>query len=226
MKPLHLTKDKIVENIDDQVNAAAKEFRAGFEFLEKYPKRVTFFGSARAIPESVHYQQAEALASRIAKELGYTVVTGAGPGIMQAANKGAREVRAKSVGLAIGLPREQRINEYVDDVVCFEHFYVRKTMLTFAPEAFVFFPGGFGTLDELFSILTLIQNRKIPAVPVILMGADFWQPLSDYMISSMYESHATISKTDMDLYAITDSIEQAFDIIKNAPIEEWWTDAD
>lgn len=226
MQPLHLTRDELVKNIDEQVNTATREFRAGFEFIQKYPKRVTFFGSARALPESVHYQQAEDLANRVAKELGYVVVTGAGPGIMQAANKGAREARVKTIGIAIGLPREQRINEFVDDVVCFEHFYARKTMLTFAPKAYVFFPGGYGTFDELFSILTLVQNRKIPSVPIILVGADFWKPLETYMTTNMYESHATISKNDLDLFTITDSIEEAFTMIKDAPAADWWTDAD
>ena len=99
-------------------------------------------------------------------------------------------------------------------------------MLTFAPKAYVFFPGGYGTFDELFSILTLVQNRKIPSVPIILVGADFWKPLESYMTTNMCESHATISKNDLDLFTITDSIEEAFTIIKDAPAADWWTDAD
>ena len=224
-----MTKEEIEKNIDEQVNTAAKEFRAGFEFIQKYPKRVTIFGSAQAMPESVHFKAAEELAGRIVREIGYTVATGGGPGIMCAANKGAREAahgKSKTVGLAIGLPREQRINEYVDEVILFKHFFVRKTMLTYAAEAFVFFPGGFGTFDELFDMLDLISTRKIPRVPVILVGSDFWHPLANFMKTQMYENHASITKDNLHMYRITDSIDEVVDMIKKAPIEPWWKDAD
>ena len=217
-----MTKEEIEKNIDEQVSTAAKEFRAGFEFIQKYPKRVTIFGSAQAMPESVHFKAAEEL------EIGYTVATGGGPGIMCAANKGAREAHgtSKTIGLAIGLPRQQRINEYVDDVILFEHFFVRKTMLTFAAEAFIFFPGGFGTFDELFDILDLISTRKIPRVPVILVGADFWHPLANFIRTNMYENHASITKDDMQIYHVTDSLDDVIDMIRRAPLEPWWKDAD
>jgi uncharacterized protein (TIGR00730 family) len=221
-----MTKDEIEKNIDEQVHAASKELRAGFEFMERYPKRVTIFGSAQAMPESVHFKAAVELAGRIVRETGYTVVTGGGPGIMCAANKGAREARGKTIGLAIGLPREQRINEYVDDVISFEHFFVRKTMLTFAAEVFVFFPGGFGTFDELFDVLDLISTRKIPRVPVILVGADFWHPLSNFIKTQMYENHAAIDKGDMQIYHVTDDLDTVINMIKKAPLEPWWKDAD
>jgi len=223
-----MTKEEIEKNIDEQVSAAAKEFRAGLEFIQKYPRRVTIFGSAQAMPESVHYKAAEELAGRIVRELDYTVVTGGGPGIMCAANKGARGAHgtSKTIGLAIGLPREQHINEYVDDVILFQHFFVRKTMLTFAAEAFVFFPGGFGTFDELFDILDLISTRKIPRVPVILVGSDFWHPLANFIKTNMYENHASINKGDMQMYRVTDNLDDVVDMIKKAPIEPWWKDAD
>jgi uncharacterized protein (TIGR00730 family) len=242
---LVLTEDQIQKNILKQSEAAAKEFRDGFEFLEKYPHRVTFFGSARAMPESQHYKAAEELARRVSSELGLVVVTGSGPGIMEAANKGARAAREayttnenspekmgtgiippKTIGLSIGLPREQKINEYVDDSMNFNHFFARKAMLAFADKAYVFFPGGFGTLDELFGILTMIQTHKIPHVPVILLGSDFWKPLVNFIRMNMFENHGAISKGDMQIYKITDNHDQALDIIKNGPNSQWWQDAD
>lgn len=241
-----LTKADIEKNIISQVDAAAQEFRDGFQFLEKYPHRVTIFGSARALPESLHYKAAAELAGRISAELSLVVVTGGGPGIMEAANKGARQAvpkndaaisilpgqstapkaRAKTIGLSIGLPREQNINEYVDDSMCFNHFFARKAMLAFADKAYVFFPGGFGTFDELFGILTLIQTHKIPRVPVILVGSDFWKPLAGFIRANMFENHASISKGDMHIYTISDDNDKILDIIKKGPNSEWWTDAD
>jgi hypothetical protein len=241
-----LTKADIEKNIISQVDAAAQEFRDGFQFLEKYPHRVTIFGSARALPESLHYKAAAELAGRISAELSLVVVTGGGPGIMEAANKGARQAvpkndvatsilpgqstapkaRTKTIGLSIGLPREQSINEYVDDSMCFNHFFARKAMLAFADKAYVFFPGGFGTFDELFGILTLIQTHKIPRVPVILVGSDFWKPLAGFIRANMFENHASISKGDMHIYTISDDNDKILDIIKKGPNSEWWTDAD
>ena len=225
-----MTKEEIEQNITAQVNAAAQEFRDGFAFLQKYPHRVTVFGSARAVSESLHYKAAEELAARISAELKLVVLTGAGPGIMEAANKGARSVRAKggakTIGLSIGLPREQRINEYVDDSMCFNHFFARKTMLAFSDKAYVFFPGGFGTFDELFGILTLIQTHKIPRVPVILVGSDFWKPLAAFIRTHMFENHASIDKGDMRIYTLCDNTDQILDIIQKGPSSEWWIDAD
>ena len=221
-----LNNKEILKNIDEQTTAIAKEFHDGFRFIEKYPRSVTIFGSARALPESLHSQTAEVLASRIVKEIGYSVVTGGGPGIMCAANKGAFGAAGQSVGLSIDLLYEQKVNEFVTDGIHFNYFFARKVMLTFSAEAYVFFPGGFGTFDELFGILTLIQNNKIPRVPIILMGKDFWGPLQEFIHISMYENHATVSKADMTLYKITDKIDEALDIIKKAPLSEWWEQTD
>ncbi len=226
MKNRFIPAEEIAKNIDEQVAAVSKEFREGFEFIEKYPHRVTIFGSAQTIQESMHYQIAEGVAYRIAKELNYVVVTGGGPGIMRAANKGAREAGGKTIGLSIILPKEQQTNEYVTDAMMFQHFFIRKAMLAFATKAYIFFPGGFGTFDELFGILTLIQTNKIPRVPVILMGKDFWEPLQKFINTVMFEDHATIRKGDMKMYTITDSPDEAFDIIRNAPAPTWWKDAD
>jgi uncharacterized protein (TIGR00730 family) len=226
MKNRIIPHEEIPKNIDSQVAAVSDEFRRGLEFVQKYPHRITFFGSAQTIQESMHYQIAEGMAYRVVKELDYVVVTGGGPGIMRAANKGAREAGGRTIGLGITLPKEQQTNEFVTDVMIFQHFFIRKAMLAFATKAYVFFPGGFGTFDELFGVLTLIQTNKIPRVPVILMGKDFWGPLQSFIHTNMYEDHATIGKGDMRMYTITDSTDEAFQIIKDAPAPTWWKDAD
>ena len=217
---------EILSNIDEQTTAITKEFRDGFKFIERYPRSVTIFGSARALPESLHAQTAEVLAGKIVNELGYSIVTGGGPGIMRAANKGALAARGDSVGLSIDLLYEQKTNEFVNDEIHFNYFFARKVMLAFAAEAYVFFPGGFGTFDELFGILTLIQNNKIPRVPVILMGRDFWEPLHEFIKVSMLENHSAIAKADMKLWTITDKIDEAIEIIKKSPPSEWWEETD
>lgn len=210
---------------NDEVQSLAnifQEFKNGFDFLKKYPKTVSIFGSARTPAGDVHSKQAELLASRIVKELKYAVLTGGGPGIMQAANKGAKEANGLSVGVTIKLPREQDTNMYVTEEISCNYFFTRKTLLTFAAEAYVAFPGGYGTFDELFSILTLIQNKKIPRVPVILIGADFWQPLYDYLLKHMLNAHQAIDAADLNLFTITDDLDMAIDIIKKAPVARWW----
>ncbi len=218
-----LTERKIKE---DQVNTLAEifqEFKNGFDFLKKYPKTVSIFGSARFSPDDMHSKSAELLTSRIVKELGYVVVTGGGPGIMQAANKGAHEAGGISVGVTIRLPREQDTNEYVTEELKCNYFFTRKTILALAAEAYVVFPGGYGTFDELFERLTLIQNGKIPKVPVILVGKDFWNPLYDFMKKSMLETHDAIEAKDLELFTITDDIDEVMNIIAKAPISRWWS---
>ncbi len=145
---------------------------------------------------------------------------------MRAANKGALAARGESVGISIDLLYEQKSNEFLTDNIHFNYFFSRKVMLAFSAEAYVFFPGGFGTFDELFGILTLIQNNKIPRVPVILMGRDFWGPLHDFIKISMFENHSSIDKADMHLYHVTDNIDDALDIIKKAPPSTWWEKTD
>lgn len=222
MKIERLSEEAINKNIDGYITTVTKEFRDGFDFLKKYPKSVSIFGSARLTPASSHYHHAKKLASRIVSDLGYSIVTGGGPGIMEATNQGAKEARGDSLAMDINLPHEQHTNEYVMNSAHFNYFFTRKTMLTFAAEGFVFFPGGFGTFDELFSILTLIQTQKIPKVPIILFGKDFWNPLKDFVAMHMLRDHHTISEEDMNLFVVTDSIEETVKIIKEAPLQEWW----
>lgn len=223
---IKLSKHIINQDIHDYLNAVTKEFRDGFAELRKYPKSVSFFGSSRSTPQSPHYRAAHELASRIVKETGYSVITGGGPGIMAAANLGAQEAGGNSVGFTINLPHEQHTNPYTTASIQANYFFTRKTMLTFAAEVYVFFPGGFGTFDELFGILTLIQTQKIPRVPIVLMGKDFWTPLKDFIKLHMLERHHSISADDLDLFVITDSTDKVLEIIKTAPVSEWWKDTD
>jgi uncharacterized protein (TIGR00730 family) len=211
---------------EHQVNSLAEifqEFKNGFDFLKKYPKTVSIFGSARFSPEDPHSKEAELLSQRIVKELGYVVVTGGGPGIMQAANKGAYEAGGVSIGVTIRLPREQNTNQYVTEELKCDYFFTRKTILALAAEAYIVFPGGYGTFDELFERLTLIQNGKIPKVPIVLIGKDFWIPLYEFIKKHMLEEHDAIEKKDLDLFVITDNLDEVIDIIAKAPISRWWS---
>jgi uncharacterized protein (TIGR00730 family) len=178
------------------------EFVAGFDALAGLGPAVSIFGSARTDPDDPMYAAAEQVGRRLA-QAGFAVITGGGPGIMEAANMGAREGGGRSVGCAIELPREQSVNGYVDIVVNFRYFFVRKTMFVKYAEAFVIFPGGFGTLDELFEALTLIQTRKINNFPVIMFGTRYWAGLIDWVKATLL-AEAKISPEDLDLLVCTD----------------------
>ncbi len=217
-----LTVENINAHIDAHIRDISNEFRGGFEFLKKFPKSVTIFGSARLTKASSHYNDAQKLAERIVDVLNYSVITGGGPGIMEAANLGANQAGGNSVGLNIVIPHEQHTNPYTNSNYTFDYFFARKTMLNFAAEAYVFFPGGFGTFDELFGVLTLVQTKKIPSVPIILFGKDFWNPLKDYISGHMLNEHHTISEEDMNLFVITDSVDNTIKIIQDAPVSAWW----
>jgi uncharacterized protein (TIGR00730 family) len=192
------------------------EFIDGFEFLADYTKTVTFFGSARLPQNHPACEQAKELAKLLA-EAGCTIVTGGGPGVMEAANHGAAEAGAESIGLNIELPLEQRANKYLTKGVGFHYFFTRKVMLAYSAEAFVFFPGGLGTLDEFSELATLLQTHKIEEkIPIILMGSDFWQPLLDWIKTIMYGEYKAIDARDQELWTLTDSVEEAYTIIKKA----------
>lgn len=190
------------------------EFVDGFEALHELPPAVSIFGSARTKPGQPMYDAAEELARRLAAR-GFAIITGGGPGIMEAGNKGARESGTTSVGLGIELPHEQGLNEYVSLGVNFRYFFARKTMFLKYSRGFITMPGGFGTLDELFEALTLIQTGKVTQFPVVLFGVDYWRPLVDW-ISGTVGGGGYISPGDVDLFTLTDDVEEAVEAMGSA----------
>lgn len=194
----------------------ATDFLRGFRVLHFVGPCVTVFGSARVTSDSPFFDLARRMGSAIA-ELGFTVMTGGGPGIMEAANRGAKEVKGRSVGCGIQLPHEQQNNAYLDRSVTMHYFFVRKALLIKYSYAFVVLPGGAGTLDEFFEALTLIQTGKIKNFPIVIMGTDYWKGLIDF-IKKMPDS-GTISRGDLDLIYATDSVEEAIAHIRNKAIE-------
>ena len=190
------------------------EFVEGFSFLARIQKSATIFGSARMPEESFYGQLAYKLAYELAVR-GYAVVTGGGPGIMESANHGAFDAGGNSVGLNIQLPMEQRINPYVKQSMSFNYFFSRKVMLSFSAEAYIYFPGGYGTLDELFELLTLVQTGKHErTVPIILMGVAYWEPLTQWMRETMLDDLHTIGDNDLQIMTLTDDIDEALRIIE------------
>lgn len=215
--PKPVTREQISEIIPDRIQTISKEFTDGFSFIKNYPKSVTIFGSSRVKEGEPYYDLARTIGHRIVTDLGYSVFTGGGPGLMEAGNRGALEAKGQSLGLTIRLPEEQSTNGYVTAYQDFYYFFSRKVCLSFSAEAYVFLPGGFGTLDEFFEILTLIQTHKIEKTPLILAGSDFWGDLDYFIKKEMIHRHF-ISETDTELYTITDDVDRIIDIIRNSPI--------
>lgn len=187
------------------------EFVEGFDALAEMPKAVTVFGSARTDVNSPEYQLGRELGSALV-HAGYAVITGGGPGSMEAANRGASESGGYSVGLGIELPFEQHLNQWVDLGINFRYFFVRKTMFVKYAQAFVCLPGGFGTLDELFEALTLVQTHKVTEFPIILLGVDYWSGLVDWIRTTMLAG-GKISEIDLALIHCTDSVDEAIELI-------------
>lgn len=181
------------------------EFVEGFERMDKIGPCVSIYGSARTKPENPYYKLAETVAGKLTHE-GFGIITGGGPGIMEAGNKGAQHDGGKSVGLNIELPYEQSHNKYIDQdkLINFNYFFVRKVMLVKYAQAFIFMPGGFGTLDEMFEALTLIQTHKIERVPVILMGKEYWKGILKWINKVMLDEERNISPEDMELFFLSD----------------------
>ncbi len=187
------------------------EFVESFDTLSRLPPAVTLFGSARTQPGDPYHGMAEAIAAALARER-FAVITGGGPGIMEAANKGASQAQGISVGLNIVLPKEQKPNPHSNVAIHFHYFFIRKVALVKYSVAFVFMPGGFGTIDELFEIATLIQTHRIPRFPLILVGRDYWKGLLDWLRSTL-EAQGMISAGDLDLLKLADSAEEVLRII-------------
>lgn len=189
------------------------EFVDGFEEMASIGPSVTIFGSARAREGTKYYEMGVEVARELTA-LGYAVVTGGGPGIMEAANKGAKEAHGISVGLNIDLPFEQRLNPHVERGMQFRHFFVRKVMFVKYAQGFIVLPGGFGTLDEFFEAITLIQTQKTPQFPVVLMGTEYWEGLIDWLRKTMLGA-GYISPADMDIFTLTDDPKEAAGVIDN-----------
>lgn len=200
------------EDVNWRIFRIMAEFVDGFEFLYPLRREVTFFGSAKLSERTKWYEEAQKL-GRILAEHGYAVITGGGPGIMEACNRGAYEGGGESIGLNIELPNEQRSNPYVKKSMGFHYFFTRKVMFSASAQAYVFFPGGFGTMDELFEMLTLVQTEKMAPVPVICISKDFWGPLDQWLREKMVKEYATLDEKDLSLYTIVDSAEEALKII-------------
>ena len=200
------------EDLANDVAVIASEFLGGFQkVLEIHRPAVSIFGSARVREGSEPYRLARTTAGLFA-EAGFAVVTGGGPGVMEAANRGCKEAGGLSVGFNIELPHEQGVNPYCDIAMTFKHFYARKTMFVKAAEGFVIFPGGFGTLDELFESLTLIQTGKVLNFPVVLIGRDYWQELLDWVNGDLLTGRM-ISSEDVELLHVTDDPAEAVRIV-------------
>ena len=191
------------------------EFVHGYEKMDSIGPCVSIFGSARTQPDHAYYKLATDVAAAVAKA-GYGIITGGGPGIMEAANKGAQQADGPSVGLNIALPFEQSSNPYIDKDknLSFEYFFIRKVMFVKYAQAFVVLPGGFGTLDELFESLTLIQTKKISRIPIILVGTEFWKGLIDWVKISLIEEKL-ISPEDLDLFSVVDTQEEVLTCLKD-----------
>jgi len=188
------------------------EFVEGFEVLSKMDKAVSIFGSARTKPGDSHYKLGEEVAFHVARA-GYSVITGSGPGLMEAANKGAKRGGGHSIGLNIHIPAEQKANKYVDTLLDFRYFFVRKVMFVKYAKAFVILPGGYGTLDEFFEAINLIQTERISKFPVVLFDSKYWGGLLEWLKEKVLK-HGNISKSDLDIFTLVDKPKEVAEVIK------------
>lgn len=200
-----------------EVCRVSEELVQGIDIVNKHDKLATVYGSARFSPEHPMYETARMIAARLVQDAGYGVITGGSHGIMEGANRGAFEAGGTSIGATIVLPNEQTTNPYVTEIAPFEYFFTRKTALRYSSEIAIYMPGGFGTLDELFDLLTLIQTHKIKQIPVILFGSPFWNPLVAFIKQTLVSEWNTVSQTDLDLFVVTDSIDEIVEIAKRTP---------
>lgn len=211
---LHRNRESAEDPVDSwRIFKIMSEFVLGFEMIRKYDMSATFFGSARYTLDDDMYIEATGLARKLSDD-GFTIITGGGPGIMEAANKGAYESEiGVSVGLNIELPHSQGINKFVKESMNFHYFFTRKVILSFASEVYIYFPGGFGTMDEFFELTTLIQTEKINRVPIILYGKEYWWPLINWFKKQLVEKYHTISEKDISIFHVVDSVDEAHRVV-------------
>jgi len=207
-----LIKEDFTQEDPWRVFRIMSEFVEGFEVLSKIGKAVSIFGSARTKPGTKYYKLGEEVAYHIAKA-GYAVITGSGPGMMEAANKGTRRAGGHSVGLNIHIPCEQKPNNYVDTLLDFRYFFIRKVMFVKYAKAFVILPGGYGTLDEFFEAINLIQTERIPRFPVVLFGSEYWGKMLEWL-KDMVLKQGNISKEDLDIFTVVDDPKEVVEVIK------------
>jgi len=212
MKKEKITKVDFPREDTWRVFRIMSEFVEGFEILSELGQAVSFFGSSRMKPNNKYYKLTEKIAYLLAKE-GYAIITGSGPGVMEAANKGAKRAGGHSVGLNIQIPMEQKPNKYVDTLLDFRYFFVRKVMFVKYAKAFVIMPGGYGTLDEFTEAINLIQTERIPKFPVVLFGSEYWKGMLDWFRDTVLEN-GNISKEELDIFKVTDSPKEVVSIIK------------
>ena len=212
-QPVCVPRDIVLQAAMIRLGDIDQEVQSGYNIIRKFHKTVTVFGSARTPVNSPYYEKARQVGKQLAAS-GYAVITGGGHGIMSAANQGAKEAGGDSVGFNISLPHEQTLNPYTTESYAFSHFAPRKIVMTLYAEAYVYFPGGFGTMDELTEILTLIQTGKTNKAPVILVGSEFWSAF-DQLAKNDLLLHKTIAEVDLSLYTITDDVDEVIRLVKS-----------
>jgi uncharacterized protein (TIGR00730 family) len=200
-----LIKKELLKETSERITRIDREFADGFDLIGRYNYTVSLFGSARFTEDHPYYQKAREIAGALAKE-GFTIVTGGGGGVMEAGDRGAFDAGGQSIGLNIQLPHEQAPNPYTTESMSYRYFFTRKVILAYGADAYIYFPGGYGTLDELFEIITLIQTKKMPLAPIILVGSEFWTALDMFIKAYLLEGMHTISPGDEELYTITEDI--------------------
>ncbi len=212
MRKDKLIRDDFIREDTWRIFRIMSEFVEGFEILSKVGKAVSIFGSSRSTSNNKYYKLAEEVAYLLAKE-GFAIITGSGPGIMEAANKGTKRAGGNSIGLNIQLPSQQQPNKYVDTLLDFHYFFVRKVMFVKYAKAFVIMPGGYGTLDEFSEAINLIQTERIPRFPVVLFGREYWKGMLDWFCDRVLKS-GNISKEDLNIFTVVDKPKEVVDVIK------------
>jgi len=212
MKKDKIIKDDLTREDTWRVFRIMSEFVEGFEVLSEVGRAVSIFGSSRTRPDNKYYKLTEEIAYLLAKA-GYAIITGSGPGLMEAANKGARRAGGHSIGLNIQIPLEQKPNKYVDTLLDFRYFFVRKVIFVKYAKAFVIMPGGYGTLDEFTEAINLIQTRRISKFPVVLFGSDYWKGMIEWLKDTVLKN-GNISKEDLNIFKVVDSPKEVVSVIK------------